>query len=61
MKILVTVLVLVVIIGLYITTYILNKRTPAPIDIEKSECSACNQKSCGMHPTHNSDSEIAEE
>lgn len=51
-KILVTVLVLAGVIGLYIGSYILNKRTPVPEGIEPiADCDACNTTSCSQHPS----------
>ncbi|XMB87348.1 hypothetical protein RJG79_05995 [Mycoplasmatota bacterium WC44] len=51
-KILVTILVLASVIGLYIGSYILNKRTPVPEGIEPiADCDACNTTSCTQHPS----------
>lgn len=52
-KILVTILVLAGVIGLYIGSYILNKRTPVPEGIEPiADCDACNTTSCTQHPSN---------
>ncbi|QVK20205.1 hypothetical protein KHQ82_07685 [Mycoplasmatota bacterium] len=50
-KIIVIILVLAGTIGLYILSYVLNKRTPVPDGITPiADCDACNTTSCTQHP-----------
>jgi len=61
MQIIATVIVLTLVIGLYIGSYLLNKNTPVPEGIIPVEgCSSCNTTSCGHHPSQVKD-ELKEE
>jgi hypothetical protein len=53
MQILATIIVLTLVIGLYIGSYVLNKRTPVPEGIVMIEgCDSCSTASCGHHPSN---------
>jgi len=55
-KILITILVLGGTIGLYIVSYVLNKRTPVPEGIDPiADCDACKTISCHLHPENSAD------
>jgi len=52
MDTLMPILVLGGMVLIFIGTYVLNKRTPAPNmagDIDKAACKACNIVTCGHH------------
>lgn len=52
MQIIATVVVLALVIGLYIGSYLLNKNTPVPEGIVPVEgCDSCSSTSCGHHPS----------
>ncbi|QMS84279.1 hypothetical protein [Candidatus Xianfuyuplasma coldseepsis] len=50
---LVPILVVGGLVVIFILSYLLNKRTPAPLstltDEQKAACTACNNVSCGHH------------
>lgn len=47
------VIFLTILIGIYITTYILNNKTPKPEGCEElAECSACHNFTCSHHTAH---------
>jgi len=55
-KILLTIAVLAGLVGLFIISYLLNKRVPRPegCDHEKSsQCTQCANHSCHLHQNHN--------
>lgn len=46
----------IIIVGMFIITYVLNKRTPDPdIEVDMSGCNGCKSVMCQRHPAHNSD------
>ena len=46
--------IFVVIIGLYVGSYLLNSKTPAPIGVEQQErCGSCGAGGCSMHSDPN--------
>lgn len=40
-------------VGLFIGTYLLNKRTKVPDNCPKLDCEGCSFKSCSKHPLNN--------
>lgn len=55
-KILLTIAVLAGLVGLFILSYLLNKRVPRPegCDLEKSsQCAQCANHSCHLHQNRN--------
>ena len=58
-RIVIAVLIVLVCVGLFIGTYILNKRTPKPEGCENigSECEGCQITSCSHHQNKNEEKE----
>ena len=56
---LLTVLILIVCVGMFIGTYLLNKRTPKPEGCENigSECEGCQITSCSHYQNKNEEKE----
>ncbi|MDL2212196.1 hypothetical protein LJB88_04900 [Erysipelotrichaceae bacterium OttesenSCG-928-M19] len=53
MKFLIAFGFILLIVVLFITTYVLNNRTEKPdIDIDIEGCGGCHNINCGHHPTH---------
>lgn len=54
MKYLYGAIILVVLIGIFIFSYLLNKRTPKPEGCQNlDECEGCQLVSCSHHPSNN--------
>ena len=48
------IIMFVVIIGLYVGSYLLNNKTPKPIGVEEQErCGSCGAGGCSMHTDPN--------
>lgn len=62
LRIILGVLIVAICIGLFIFTYILNKRTPKPEGCEHigEECEGCQMTSCSHHLSHNKKEEKEE-
>ena len=54
MKIILAVLFFAVLVAIYITLYLLNKKTPLPEGCEnlKADCEGCKDFSCTNNPAH---------
>ncbi|MCL2400308.1 MAG: hypothetical protein FWC91_11285 [Defluviitaleaceae bacterium] len=61
MNIIVGVLLIIALVGVFIGTYLLNKRIPVPddVDIRAAACHGCTITSCHNHSKYNKDSEGA--
>ena len=55
LRVILAIVIIVVCVGLFIGTYILNKRTPKPEGCEEigSECEGCQITSCSHHKNNN--------
>ena len=52
-ELIIAIIVLALLIGVFFTTYILNKKTPIPeeckdLKIEASKCAACKNEMCSL-------------
>jgi hypothetical protein len=57
-KIVMTILIVGGLVGLFIASYLLNKRIPRPEGCDEeitAQCKKCVISSCYLHPDHNKD------
>ncbi|MDR1782450.1 MAG: hypothetical protein LBR40_05605 [Bacilli bacterium] len=53
---LITLIVIIILVAMFIGTYVLNNRTEKPIDVDIDSCQGCYNFECQHNPAHHNNS-----